>query len=88
MSGSAIALATKGYICCKTGDITRITRYVIPFKLKLTRDIFKLNLKLATTIKLNTFLDDKKLNLLKLSNFKLNKKITNNLKLNLKKCEE
>lgn len=87
MSALANALATKGVIC-KGGDrtIIRTTRCIIPFNLQLTKDLFNLNLKLQDTFKLNSIIDQKNLNLLKLSH-KLNSKVSD-LKLNLKKCED
>jgi hypothetical protein len=84
MSGQSIALATKGIICMG-GD--RIIRRVLPLHMNLLNTTIKLNLKYLETIKLNTFLDQKKLSL-KLDDLKLSQKFTNNLKLNLKKCEE
>ena len=85
MSGQTIALATRGVICRGRGEITRIVRHVLPFNLQLKTDVIKLNLKHLEVIKLNTILSQKKLNLIKLPNLKLNKKITSTLKLNLKK---
>lgn len=87
MSGQAHALATRGVICCGDINITRIIRCVIPFNLQLTRDLFNVNLKLQDTFKLNSLIDQSKINLLKLSEKKLNIK-TPDLKINLKKCED
>lgn len=78
----ALSLATDGIII-PTGS----TRYAMPFNLQLKSDAIKLNLKYLETIKLNTFLDQKKLSM-EIDNLKLSQKFTNNLKINLKKCEE
>lgn len=78
----ALSLATDGIIC-----LIGTARYVMPFNLQLNPGAIKLNLKYLETIKLNAFLDQKKLSL-KLDNLKLSQKFTNNLKINLKKCEE
>ncbi len=87
MAGQSIALSTKGIIC-RGGDITRIIRFILPFNLRLKTDLFKLNLKKEVTINLNSFIDQKKLNLIRLSQFKLNSKLSEQFKLNLKKCED
>ena len=78
----ALSLATDGIIC-SPGTMS----YVMPFNLQLNSDVIKLNLKHLETIKLNAILDQKKLSL-KLVNLKLSQKFTNDLKINLKKCEE
>lgn len=89
MTCQGIPLATRGMIFIPKVTVTDgVGRYVLPFNLQLTSDVIKLNLKYLETIKLNTFIDQKKLSLLKLENLKLNQKITTDLKLNLKKCEE
>ena len=84
MGCQGIVLATKGIIY--KPEI--IIRYILPLKLKLNKDIIRLKIKKSNLINLNLILDSKKLNLLKLTNLKLNQKITNNFKLNLKKCED
>lgn len=83
-----IPLATKGMIYCPLTISSGVTRCVLPFNLQLNSDVIKLNLKASEPIKLNAFFDQKKLSLIPLSNLKLSQKITNNLKINLKKCEE
>lgn len=88
MAGQSIALATKGIIFCPQGAVLRVTRCVIPFNLRLTTDLFKLNLKKIDTIKLNLLIERNKLNLVKLSTFKLNSKLSNKFKLNLRVCED
>lgn len=86
MAGQSIVLATKGIIFCPQGN--RIVRCVIPFNLRLTTDLFKLNLKKIDTIKLNLLIQRDKLNLVKLTTFKLNSKLSNQFKLNLRICED
>ncbi len=88
MAGQSIALATKGIIFCPQDVISTVTRCVIPFNLRLTTDLFKLNLKKIDNIKLNLLIERNKLNLVKLSTFKLNSKLSNKFKLNLKVCED
>lgn len=88
MGCQGIPLATKGMIYPVQTVSPSCTKYVLPFNLQLTNDAIKVNLNYLPSIKLNSFLDKKALNLLKLSNFKLNQKLVKNLKLNLKKCEE
>ncbi len=88
MGCQGIPLATRGIIFCPQGTVTRITRCVLPFNLRLTTNIFNLNLKKQTTINLNSIINQKKLNLIKLSKFNLNTKISDKFKLNLKKCED
>ncbi len=88
MAGQSIALATKGIIFCPQGVISTVTRCVIPFNLRLTTDLFKLNLKKIDNIKLNLLIQRDKLNLVKLTTFKLNSKLSNQFKLNLKVCED
>ncbi len=88
MPGQSIALATKGIIFCPQGIISTVTRCVIPFNLRLTTDLFKLNLKKIDNIKLNLLIQRDKLNLIKLTTFKLNSKLSNQFKLNLKVCED
>jgi len=82
-----IPLATKGIIYCPEIVSSGCTRYVMPINLNLTKDVIKLNLTLLDTIKFYAKLDVNKLKLA-IPTLKLNQKITNNLKLNLKKCEE
>lgn len=88
MAGQVIALATKGIIFCPQGAIVRVTRCVIPFNLRLTTDLFKLNLKKIDNIKLNLLIQRNKLNLVKLSTFKLNSRLSDKFKLNLRVCED
>ena len=87
MAGQSISLATKGIIC-KGGDITRITRCVLPLNLQLKTDVFKLSLKKQDSIKLNMSINEPKLTLKNLSSKKLTLKRIDNFKLNLKKCED
>lgn len=82
MSDQGISISTDGVIC--GGDTTFITRRVLPFNLQLKNDSIKLKLKCPNSLKLNLNIDNKKLNLIRLSDLKLSKKITNDLKLNLK----
>ncbi len=88
MAGSGISLATKGIIFCSQGIISQVIRCVIPFNLRLTTDLFKLNLKKVESIKLNLLMQRNKLNLVKLTTFKLNSKLSNQFKLNLRVCED
>lgn len=88
MAGQSVALATKGIIFCPQGIISTVTRCVIPFNLRLTTALFKLNLKKIDTIKLNLLIQRNKLNLVKLSTFKLNSKLSDQFKLNLRVCED
>ena len=87
MAGQSIALATKGVIC-RGGDITRITRCVIPLNLRLKTDLFKLNLKKIDPMKLNLSITEPKLNLKNSDQFQLTLKRIDKFKLNLKKCED
>lgn len=88
MSCQGVPLVTKGMIYCPQAVVAGETRYVLPFRVKLLHDLITLRLFYKDTIKLSTKIDKNKLNLVNLSNFKLNKKIVNSLNLRLKKCED
>ncbi len=88
MAGQSIALATKGIICKGIGEITRITRCVLPLNLQLKTDLFKLSLKKQDPMKLNLSISEPKITLKNSSKTQLTLKRIDNFKLSLKKCED
>lgn len=87
MACQGIPLATKGIIYCpKATIVSGDTRCVLPFKIKLNRDLFNLNLKKKDPITINSLFKDQKINIL-FSELKVNNRFPN-LKINLKKCKD